>query len=145
MRRMRRFTRLALVPRAVRVVGEFMNISKGASAVLLAMCAGAASATGATPAAAAEGDLPSSVVADSKTVIKALPPQVRTVPGQIRDTVLPPQPPLNLPPLGGKAGDQRLDFGPFGILSANQTKPGELARHAVAGALNKMAAVTESE
>ena len=141
---MRSFTRLALVPRAVRVVGEFMNISKGASAVLLAMCAGAASATGATPAAA-DGDLPSSVVADSKTVIKALPPQVRTVPGQIRDTVLPPQPPVNLPPLGGKAGDQRLDFGPFGILSASQAKPGELARHAVAGALNKMAAVTESE
>ncbi|WP_405730839.1 hypothetical protein OG607_31915 [Streptomyces sp. NBC_01537] len=122
-----------------------MNISKGASAVLLAMCAGAASATGATPAAAAEGDLPSSVVADSKTVIKALPPQVRTVPGQIRDTVSPPQQPVNLPPLGGKAGDQQLDFGPFGILSANRTKPGEMARNAVAGALNKVAAVTESE
>jgi hypothetical protein len=122
-----------------------MNISKGASAVLLAMCAGAASATGVTPAAAADGDLPSSVVADSKTVIKALPPQVRTVPGQIRDTVAPPEQPVNLPARSGKAMDQRLDFGPFGILSANRTKPGEMARHAVAGALNKVAAVTESE
>jgi hypothetical protein len=129
------------------------------------MCAGAASVSGATAATAATateapeasaGDLASGLVSDSRTVVKALPPQVRTVPGRIRDTVAPPRPDsVQMPEAPGapeapepgdredKAGDQRLDFGPFGIFSAHNTRPGELVAHTVADAMNKLSAVTE--
>ncbi|MDX6348569.1 MAG: hypothetical protein QOF84_3359 [Streptomyces sp.] len=119
-----------------------MNISKGAGVVILALCGAAASASGASAAelpGGPHGGLAPSVLSAPEPVVKA----VRAVPGQVKDAALAPQRAnVPMPERNPKAGDQRLDFGPFGILSARDARPDEVAMNAVGGAASKLSALT---
>jgi hypothetical protein len=95
--------------------------------------------TGASAAELPGGGLAPTVLTAPEPVVKA----VRSVPRQVKDAALAPQAAkVSMPERRPEVGARTNDFGPFGALSAQNTRPDETAMNALGGAVTTLSALT---